>query len=123
MSASPPVALSQGRTIESFPVCFRGERFEVLIGTPVQCRIRGPNDSAETKESLVIDAVILKELCVVSKISEKPVEFPKSSFCAVESATDGAALEGLGFQDQKLDLHKRFLRMPPIARPLHANKK
>jgi len=36
------------------------------------------------KKGLVIDAVILKELSIVPKISEKPVKFPKSSLCAVQ---------------------------------------
>jgi hypothetical protein len=52
-----------------------GEGFEVLIGTPVQGRIGGPNDSAQIEEGFFIDAVIFEELRIVSKISEKPVEF------------------------------------------------
>jgi hypothetical protein len=55
-----------------------------LIATSLECRIRGPNDSAEIEESLFVDAVISKELGVVAKITEKPVEFPESSFRAVQ---------------------------------------
>src|SRR6266566_4137286 len=122
MSASLFVAFSQGRTIESFPICFRGERFEVLIGTSVQGRIRRPNDSAEMEERLFIDAVILEELHVVSKVAEKPVESPERSLRAVQTTGEGWSFEGFRFENGELKFDKRLLRMPPVASALHADK-
>jgi len=61
--------MSQGRAIESLPIRLGGEGFEVLIGTSVQGRIGGAQDSAEIEESFFIHAVILQELCVVAKIT------------------------------------------------------
>jgi hypothetical protein len=75
------------------------------------------------EESLFIDAVILEELPVVTEIPQEPVEFPKRFFRAVQTAGERARLEGLWFQDNELDLHKRLLRMPPVTRVFHANKK
>jgi len=80
------VGLSQGTAIESLPIRLRGEGFEVLIGTAVHGRIGGPNDSTEIEEGFFIDAVVLEELRVVSKISEKPVKSPERSFRAVQPA-------------------------------------
>jgi hypothetical protein len=71
------VGLSQGTAIESLPIRLRGEGLEVLIGTAVHGRIGGPNNSAQIEEGFFIDAVILEELRVVSKISKKPVESPQ----------------------------------------------
>jgi len=115
--------LSQGTAIESLPIRLRSKRFEVLIAAAVQGRIRGPNDSAEIEESLFVDAVIFEELRVIAKISEKPVKPPKSLFCAVQPARDGPSFERFGLQNGELEFYKRLLRMPSIARPLHANKK
>jgi hypothetical protein len=78
--------MSQGTTIESLPICLGCEGFKVLIGTSVQGRIGGPNNSAQIEEGFFIDAVILEELRVVSKISEKPVEPPQRSLRAVQAA-------------------------------------
>jgi hypothetical protein len=78
--------MSQGTTIERLPICLRGEGFKVLIGTSVEGDIGRPNDSTEIEEGFFINAVILEELRVVSKISEKPVEPPQRFFRAVQPA-------------------------------------
>ena len=78
--------MSQGPTIEGLPIRLGREGFEVLIGTSAQGDIGRPNDSTEIEEGLFIDAVILEELRVVAKVSEKPVEFRKGSFRAVQPA-------------------------------------
>src|SRR5437588_3705694 len=123
MSASLPVAFSQGSTIESFPVCFRGKRFEVLIRASVQGRVGGANDSTEMQEGLFIDAVILEKLRVVTEISEKPVEFPERPLRAVQPTRKGPSCEGFRFQNKELKFDKRLLRMPAVACAVHANKK
>jgi hypothetical protein len=38
------------------------------------------------EESFFIDVVIFEELCIVPKISKKPVKFPKGFFRAVQPA-------------------------------------
>ena len=78
--------MSQGTTIEGLPIRLWGKGFKVLIGTSVQGDIGSPNDSTEIEEGLFIDAVIFEELRVVPKVSEKPVEFRKGSFRAVQPA-------------------------------------
>jgi hypothetical protein len=80
------VGLSQGTTIESLPIRLGRKSFEVLIGTSVEGDTGRPNDSTEIEKGLFIDAVILEELRVVSKISKKPVESPQRSFRAVQPA-------------------------------------
>jgi hypothetical protein len=55
-----------------------------LKTTTVQSGIGSSDDPAEIGESFFIYLVILEELCVVSKISEKPVEFPEGSFGAIQ---------------------------------------
>jgi hypothetical protein len=115
--------LGQRRAIESLPIRLRGKGFEVLIAASVECRIRGPNNSAEIEESLFVDAVIFKELRVVAKITEKPVELPESSFRAVQSTREAPGFERFRFQNGELDLYKWLLRMPPVTSPIHSNKK
>ena len=115
--------MSQGTTIESLPIRLRSKGFEVLIATAVQGRIRGPNDSAEIEESLFVDAVIFEELRVIAKISEKPVEPPKSLFCAIQPTREGPSFERFGFQNSEFDFYKGRLLLPPIAGTIHANEK
>jgi len=71
--------------IECLPVRFGGEGIEVLVRATVQSCIRGSDDSAKFAKRFFIDLIILEELCVITKILKKPVEFPESSFGAVQS--------------------------------------
>jgi hypothetical protein len=114
--------MGQRCAVECLPVRLGGKGLEVLIGTPVEGRTRGPDDSAKIRESFFIDLVIFEELGVVTKISKKPVEFPESSFGAVQPAREKPGFERSGFQNCKSDLYERLLRMPSVARPIHADK-
>jgi hypothetical protein len=114
--------MSQGTTIEGLPVRLRGESFEVLIGTSVKGRVRGPKDSAEMDESLFVDAVIFQELRVVAKVSEKPIESPQSFLRAVQTTRERSSFKGLRFQDRELEFYEGLVWMPPVPCSLHANK-
>jgi hypothetical protein len=89
---------------------------------PIQGCIRGPDDPAKIAERFFIDLVILEELRVITKVSKKAVEFPKSSFGAVQPSGEEPGFERFGFQNNKADLHEGLLRMPSVASPIHANK-
>src|SRR5260370_16917070 len=99
-----------------------GEGMEVLVRVCLQSCIRGPDGPAKFRESFFIDLVILEELRVVAKITEKPVEFPEGSFGAVQSSGEESGFERFGFQNHKSDLYEWFLRMPPVVSPIHTNK-
>lgn len=75
------------------------------------------------EKGFFIDTVILEELCVVAKISEERVKLPKRSLGAIQATSKGARFEGLRLQNEELQFNKSPLRMPPVARSLHANKK
>ena len=118
-----PIAVSQRRAFEGFPVCLGGEGIEVLVRASVQSYIRGPDDPAEIGERFFIDLVILEELRVVAKIAKEPVEFLESSFGAVQPPGEELGFEGFGLQYRKSDLHKGLLWMPAVASSIYANQK
>jgi hypothetical protein len=76
--------MGQRCAFKGLPVCFGGEGIEVLVRASVQGCIRGPDDPAKFAERSFINLVILEELRVVTKISKKGIEFPESSFGAVQ---------------------------------------
>jgi hypothetical protein len=115
--------VGQRCAIECLPVCLGGEGIEVLVRASVQSCIRGPDDPAKFRERFFIDLVILEELRVVAKISQKPVEFPESSFRAVQPTGEEPGFKRFGFQNCKADLYEGLLRMPSVASPIHANEK
>src|SRR5713226_8798760 len=84
--------------------------------------MRGPDDSAKIGESFFIDLVIFEELRVVAKISKKPIEFPESSFRAVQPPRQGPGFERFRFQNNKADLYEWLLRMPSVVCLFHSNK-
>ncbi len=61
------------------------------------------------EERLFIDAVILEELHVVSKVAEKPVESPERSLRAVQTTGEGWSFEGFRFENGELKFDKRLL--------------
>ena len=75
------------------------------------------------EQSLVIHAVILEELCIVTKIAKKPVESPESLLRAIKPTRKGPSFEGLWLQNGELKFDKRPLWMPPVACSVHTNKK
>src|SRR5712692_937921 len=107
---------------EFFPLRRRGERLKVEKGPVMQGCVRNANDSTEMEESLLIDLVLAEQVGVVTKISEKPVELPQRPFCAIQPACERASCERLGFQDNKSNQPKWFLRMPAIGNPLDTDE-
>ena len=76
--------MGQRGTFECLPVRLRGKGIEVLVRASVQSCTGGPDDPAKFTERFFIDLIILEELRVVAKILKKPIEFPESSFGAVQ---------------------------------------
>jgi hypothetical protein len=120
---SPLAALSQGTTVEYLPICFGGKSIEVLVGTAVHGGTGSPDDPAEVCERFFIHLVIFKQLGVVAKITEKRIQFPQSSFGAVQPPGEKAGFEGLRFQNDKPDLYEGLLWMPPIGGLFDTNQK
>jgi len=56
----------------------RGEGIQVLVRSPVQSCIRGPDNPTKIAQCFFIDLVIFEQLRVVAKIAKKPIEFPIS---------------------------------------------
>src|SRR6266481_7032265 len=114
--------MGQRCAFENFPVCLGGEGIEILISAAVQSCVRSPNDPAKIAECFFIDLVILEQLRVVAKIPKKGVEFPESSFGAVQPSGEESAFERFGFQYDKSELYEWLLWMPLVASPIHAYK-
>ena len=93
----------------------RGEGIQVLVRSPVQSCIRGSDDAAKIAETFFIDLVIFEKLCVVAKIPKKPVEFPESSFGAIQPSGEEAGFEGFRFQNNNSDLYEWLLWMGDSA--------
>src|SRR5713101_4172518 len=104
------------------PLSCRGKSLEVKKGPVMQGRVGNANDSSEIEESFLINLVLTEQIGVVAKISEKPVELPQRPFCAIQPACERASCERLGFQDNKSNQPKWFLRMPAIGSPLDTDE-
>jgi len=64
----------------------RREAVEIEQGSAVDDDVADFDYSAEANQVLVIDFVLPKKIGVVTKVMEKPVQFPQRSGRAVEAA-------------------------------------
>jgi hypothetical protein len=67
--------------------------------------------------------IAVEQVGIVAEVSKKPMELPQGSFGAIQPAEKGPALKGLRLQNNKSELHKWFLLMPPIPRSFHSHQK
>jgi hypothetical protein len=94
-----------------------------LVGPTVLVGIGSPNNPAEIEESLLINLVPVEQFGVVTKISQEPIQLPKSTFGAVQASREGLACESLRFDNLEAESIKRLLEMPPIGDGLDPNQK
>jgi hypothetical protein len=66
----------------------RCEAVEIEQGSAVNDDVADFDYSAEANQVLVIDFVLPKQLSVVTKVTEEPVQFPERSGCAIEAASN-----------------------------------
>ena len=50
--------------------------------------VRGTNNAAKVCESFFIHLIAVKQVGIVAKVSEKPMELPKDSLAAIQSAEE-----------------------------------
>src|SRR3974390_271359 len=93
-------------TVEGLPLTLGSERIEVLIGVAVDTNSAGANDATQIQESLLIDLVLAEKTLVVTEITEKPAQLPKSLRSAVQPSGKSARLMSLGLQNGKLQHEK-----------------
>jgi hypothetical protein len=72
-----------------FPLSGRGKGIEVLVRVAIQIDETGPNDPAKVAERLVVNLITVQQFCIVAEIMQKPGEFPKRTFCAVQTSREG----------------------------------
>ena len=82
----------------------------------------GAQNARETEQSLLIHLVSAEQIRVVAEIPQKPIQFPERLLGAVESSGNLAGGEVLGLEDREAEDEERFLRMPAIVGPIHANQ-
>jgi hypothetical protein len=89
---------------------------------PVEASKTGSDDAPEIHERFFINLVPGEQFCVVTKVVEKPAEFPQRAIRTVEATGEGERLMGGGLQDAEAQRKERFLRMPAIGSPFDADQ-
>jgi hypothetical protein len=123
MFAPWPTPLCGIHTRELFPFRSRSEGFEIQEGTPLQGHTSGSDDANQTQKRPLVDLVATKQIVVVAKVAQKPIQLPESLRVAIQAAGDQAVKVFLGFDDLEAQGKKRFLRMPTVTGAIDANEK
>src|SRR5215469_7886713 len=122
MGASLRLALGSFRE-ELIPIGSSSKCFEILVSASHQSPVRGPHHALEINERFFIDLILGEEILVIAKVPQEPVQSPERAFRVVEPAGERAILKCVRFENNKTDTKIRFLHVPAVGGPFHADEK
>src|SRR5579872_3318825 len=84
-----------------FPVCFRSEAFEIRIGVSMEGDMGDSNDAAKVFQRLFVNFIPTKQVGVVTKVAQEPMQFPKRSSAGVQAAAEDLSGVLVGLKNGK----------------------
>jgi len=86
-----------------FPLDGRREAVEIDQARAVHDRVADLDDTAEPDQAFLVDLIPAEQIGVMTEVTQKPVESPEGSGCAVEPTGNRVARKFFRFEDREAE--------------------